>query len=126
MQLSNNRLFSFKGLSYHWAPYWQECSLCSSLTQPDIIIHMESFQTDLNTLFRKAGHSNDSVIEKLIEKFPHTHSQNGGHSHKLTSTYYSQLTKAQIQSLYQLYKLDHDLFGYDPDEYIKYASDYYS
>ena len=47
-------------------------------------IHMESFQTDLNTLFRKAGHSNDSVIEKLIENFPHTHSQNGGHSHKLT------------------------------------------
>ena len=61
------------------------------------------------------------MIKKLNKDLTHFHSQNGGHSHKLTSIYYSQLTKAQIQSLYQLYKLDHDLFGYDPDECTKYA-----
>lgn len=116
-------VLNHKGLSYHWAPYWQECSLCSSLTQPDIIIHMESFSEDLKTLFMKAGHLNESIVDNLVQKFPHTHSQMGGHSHKLTSKYYSQLTKAQIQSLYKFYRLDHELFGYDPEEYLSYALD---
>lgn len=116
-------ILNHKGLSYHWAPYWQECSLCSALTQPDIIIHMESFLEDLKTLFMKAGHLNEPVVDNLVQKFPHTHSQMGGHSHKLTSKYYSQLTKAQIQSLYKFYRLDHELFGYDPEEYLSYALD---
>ena len=93
-------------------------------TQGYEYIHMETFQADLTTLFKKAGHLNQTVINELIQKFPHTHSQMGGHSHKLTSKYYSQLTKAEIQSLYQLYQLDHELFGYEPDEYLSYASDY--
>ena len=32
--------------------------------------------------------------------------------------YYSQLTKAEIRKLYKKYKLDHDLFGFDPDYFI--------
>ena len=84
---------------------------------------MESFLEDLRTLFVKAGHSNESIVNNLVQKFPHTHSQMGGHSHKLTSKYYAQLTKAQIQSLYKFYRLDHELFGYDPEEYLSYALD---
>lgn len=114
-------VLNYQGLSYHWAPFWQECSLCSSFTQPDIVIHMETFEEDLKILLRKAGYEDSAEIERLIEKFPHTHSQSGGHSHKLASKYYSQLTKSQIQSLYEMYKLDHDLFGYDPSQYLSYA-----
>ena len=84
---------------------------------------MESFSEDLKTLFMKAGHLNESIVDNLVQKFPHTHSQMGGHSHKLTSKYYSQLTKAQIQSLYKFYRLDHELFGYNPEEYLSYALD---
>ena len=109
-----------KGLSYHWAPFWQECSICSSLTQPDVIIHMETFQADFKTLFAKAGYS-DEEIEELLEKFPHTHSQSGGHSHDLIQKYFSSLTKSQVNQLYQLYQLDHELFGYHPQVYLDFA-----
>ena len=110
-----------KGLSYHWAPYWKECSLCSSQTKPDIVIHMETFVQDLQILFSKAGYGSQE-ISKLIEKFPHTHSQTGGHSHDLIVKYYSQLTKGQVSDLYEMYKLDHELFGYDPSFYLACAS----
>ena len=109
-----------KGLSYHWAPFWQECSICSSLTQPDVIIHMETFQADFKNLFAKAGYS-DEEVEELLEKFPHTHSQSGGHSHDLIQKYFSSLTKSQVNQLYQLYRLDHELFGYHPQVYLDFA-----
>ena len=109
-----------KGLSYHWAPFWQECSICSNLTQPNVIIHMETFQADFKSLFSKAHYSNQE-IEELLSKFPHTHSQSGGHSHDLIHKYFSSLTKTEVHQLYELYKLDHELFGYDPQVYLDIA-----
>ena len=32
--------------------------------------------------------------------------------------YYSQLTKSEIQALYEKYRADHELFGYTPDYFI--------
>ena len=84
-----------KGLSYHWAPFWQECSICSSLTQPDVIIHMETFQADFKTLFAKAGYS-DKAIEELLKKVPY--SQSGGHSPDIIQKNFSSLTIDQIPS----------------------------
>ena len=114
-------VLNHKGLSYHWAPYWQECSLCSSFTQPNVIIHMETFQQDLTTLLNKAGYQSQ-LVQELVDKFPHTHFQSGGHSHNLAGKYYSQLTQAQVLELYQMYRLDHEMFGYDPGPYLSLAS----
>ena len=33
--------------------------------------------------------------------------------------YYSQITKNEIRKLYEKYRLDHDLFGFTPDYFIK-------
>jgi len=44
-------------LSYHWAPYWKECSLCPQLTRPQMVIHMETLQEDLDLLMNKLGGS---------------------------------------------------------------------
>lgn len=109
-----------KGLSYHWAPFWQECSICSNTTMPDVMIHMETFRKDFKTLFAKAGYS-DPEIEDLLDTFPRTHSQHGGHSHDLIQKYFSSLTKSQVWQLYEMYKLDHELFGYDPTLYLNIA-----
>ena len=32
--------------------------------------------------------------------------------------YYSQLTKSEIQELYEKYRADHELFGYTPDYFL--------
>ena len=61
-----------QGVSYHWAPYWQECPVCSSITRPDYIIHMETLSKDLATVLE------DTQLSQHMDLFPHTHSQTGG------------------------------------------------
>ncbi|XP_040578975.1 uncharacterized protein [Lepeophtheirus salmonis] len=104
-----------KGVSYHWAPIWKECSLCSPLTTPDFVLHLETLSQDLRLLERigKAPRSS------FTTSFPHAHDQNG--SQKLVAKYYSMITKDNVRGLVEKYKLDHELFGYDPEPYIKMA-----
>ena len=66
-------VLTHQGVSYHWAPYWQECPVCSPLTRPDYIIHMETLDQDLATLLE------DTKLSQHLELFPHTHTQEGGH-----------------------------------------------
>lgn len=105
-----------KGLSYHWAPYWKECSqLCSPSTRPDFVIKMESLSEDTKQMLEMLG------LEDKLHLFPRTHTQSGGHSSLLAKKYFSQLSAQQVQNLYDLYKLDHELFGYDIEPYLSYA-----
>ena len=113
-------VLNHQGLKYHWAPFWQECSVCSNLTQPDVILRMESLQEDLKYLLSKAGYR-PSDVSKLVEKFPHTHSQAGGHSQYLSLEFYSTLTREEVKNLIDFYRLDHELFGYDSSPYLNVA-----
>ena len=99
-------VLTHQGVSYHWAPYWQECPVCSSITRPDYIIHMETLSKDLATLLE------DTQLSQHMDLFPHTHSQTGGHSSSLSSGFLSQLSDQQLSQLYDKYRLDHQLFGY--------------
>ena len=113
-------VLNHQGLKYHWQPYWQECSLCSPKTRPHMILRMESLHKDLEQLLIQGGH-HPSQVEKLVQKFPHTHSQNGGHSRHLSLQFYSQLNREQVKNLIDLYRLDLELFGYDATPYISAA-----
>ena len=46
-------------------------------------------------------------------------------SEEVAKKYFSQLTKEQIIRLHEMYKIDHDMFGYDPQIYIDMASSWY-
>ena len=99
-------VLTHQGVSYHWAPYWQECPVCSSLTRPDYIIHMETLDRDLAILLEETN------LSQHMDLFPHTHSQTGGHSSSLTNTFLSKLSDQELSELYKKYSLDHQLFGY--------------
>ena len=45
----------------------------------------------------------------------------GGGSKDLVRKYFSQLTKQQVLRLYEMYKIDHEMFNYDPQIYIDMA-----
>ena len=113
-------ILNHQGLKYHWAPFWQECSVCSNFTQPNVILRMETLQDDLKYLLSKAGYQ-PMDVSKLVEKFPHTHSQEGGHSQYLSLEFYSTLTREEVKNLVDFYRLDHELFGYDSSPYLNAA-----
>ena len=117
-----------RGLSYHWAPYWSECNLCNPEAAPHTVLHMETFVEDLRLFLKRSGlaeavsnRDHDGALDDLVAKFPHTHSQAGGHSQTLATKYFSTLKRSQVNALYEMYKLDHELFGYKPDFYLSLA-----
>ena len=99
-----------QGVSYHWAPFWQECPVCHNLSRPHTVLHMETLQTDLAGLLDKVG------LGQHANLFPHTHTQPGGGSAQHRDGLVKQLQPGQLQQLAQLYSLDYRLTGYSLPE----------
>jgi len=48
----------------------------------------------------------------------------GGSTKELARKYFSEMDIDTVKRLYQLYKVDFEMFGYTPDEYFKIARKY--
>uniref|UniRef100_A0A1B6L286 Carbohydrate sulfotransferase n=1 Tax=Graphocephala atropunctata TaxID=36148 RepID=A0A1B6L286_9HEMI len=107
-------------LSYsddHWIPVYLFCTPC--LLRYDIIAKVETLQRDQVYTLRAAN------IDQLIRpRWQHRTVPAGTTTSDLARRYFSQLTTADVQKLYQKYQLDFELFGYKIDDYLKYTSDF--
>ena len=45
----------------------------------------------------------------------------GGSTRDLAKKYFSELDKTMVRKLYEFYKVDFEMFDYNPDEYFKVA-----
>lgn len=99
-----------------WVPFWVTCSPCINDFQ--VILKLETMKEDEQFL---AYIANLKEIQNVHEW------QNKSHNRETSSAvvpeYFTTLTKTQVQRLYNCYKLDFQLFGYDIKDYIKYAKD---
>ena len=93
---------------------------------PHFIIHLDTLKQDLALLINHI--QGDTTSINLVEAFPHTHSanpemQNQKEAEKTQKfkEYFSTLTRSDIESLYDKYKLDHVLFGYTLDTFLQYV-----
>ncbi|KDR09457.1 Carbohydrate sulfotransferase 11 [Zootermopsis nevadensis] len=94
----------------HWAPITHFCTPCQ--VDFDIIMKFETLQEDQNYLIHQAG------LQDIIRpewKNP----AKGCTTTELVTSYYSQLTRAQILQLYHIYRYDFELFGYTLDGYLQ-------
>ena len=123
-------VLNHRGLSYHWAPYWSECELCSEITSPHFIIHLETFKQDLKLLIKHIQGDVDlseSEITSIVNKFPHTHKSAAEGSDVVDykpehlRKYLSTLTRQDIHELYEKYRLDFILFDYKIDHFLQYV-----
>ena len=100
----------------HWEPYWRACSVCTHLFRPTFILKLETLEEDLASYVVELGMTQAHLdIPRLTEN------KNGRTEEAQVALYYSQLTKEEVWGLYEVYKMDHDLFGYSPDKYVEYA-----
>ncbi len=97
--------FKGQGINNHWKPQYFYCDFCH--INYDYIGKVETFNDDLKFVMDKTG------IFKGIEI-----QSNGLNTSKNASNvdYFSQLDKERRNILRDLYKVDFDLFGYDPYE----------
>ena len=126
---NDNYVLNHRGLSYHWAPYWKECDSCSELTKPHFIVHLETLSDDLKALVSHIqGDLQTNETSSIVDQFPHTHSSDSyptadrfKKEEDKRRKYFSTLTKSDIEELYNKYELDHLLFGYSLNDFMKYV-----
>uniref|UniRef100_A0A182K9U1 Carbohydrate sulfotransferase n=1 Tax=Anopheles christyi TaxID=43041 RepID=A0A182K9U1_9DIPT len=98
----------------HWRPINDLCTPC--LARYDSIIKMETFARDVEHLANRTNlhgkikpvqmnHSRRDSVDTLIEK------------------YFSQLTKQQFDDLYDIYRIDFELFQYSSDKYSQFVKE---
>ena len=101
----------------HWRPYVTDCGYCS--TNYTVIAKVDTFAADLEKISSLAGvrlkkdvHSNQNFA--LSGKVAGRHQT----SAELAHTYFTGLPRMYREQLYEAYKIDFDMFGYDPDIYL--------
>lgn len=97
----------------HWIPVHLLCLPCN--VKYDFIAKTE-------TLSRDSARVLDMINIAGQLGLPEEHKTPKIQSANLTRKYFSQLTKEQVRRLYEIYRLDFKLFGYDSAIYSDYAT----
>jgi len=124
-QLSLDQLHSEKVRRFetvllsHWAPYWFLLSPCRKDIFPDYIFKVETLKSDFDILHKQLEFPERFHLGKIA---PHgLHKPDFTNTSDLARKHYAELTKTQVRELYEMYKIDHEMFGYSPHKYIQYA-----
>ena len=99
-------------INLHWRPYASACSYCH--IHFDVIGQMETFSEDARYIIQKSNLGKKISIDD-IDVVKHSTKQN---TTTMTKTYFSRLTKNQIQDLYQMYRMDFEMFDFDIKSYL--------
>lgn len=95
------------GLNNHFKPMLQHCQYC--FAKLDFIGKLETLEEDSKYLFHKIG-VNASVLKTMNKS-------KAGSSSKRINDIFGQITKKELDLLYEYYKVDFDAFGYSVQEY---------
>ena len=88
-------------------PYWKTCQICQPPLRPNLVIKAEHLKQDLD--FAAGSLGVDPVADGTLS----------GHELEPAEDLFSTLTVDQVSKLYELFRLDHELFGFDPAPYFK-------
>jgi len=91
----------------HWIPYWLHCHVCEM--EYDIIGKMETIQDDMDFIAKESGLAAANI------SLPWANKKSSDNSVSLD--YFRNLTLAQLNGLYAIYKPDFEMFGYKADSY---------
>ena len=100
-------------INQHWRPYLSKCSYCD--VNYDVIGRLESWNDDLDYIILKRGLENVLPLQKAKNSHYHPTKQN---TSKMTKEYFSMLSKKQKEDLYHMFRIDFELFNYDPEIYL--------
>ena len=117
-QASRNLTNWFNGpcedkINQHWRPYLSKCSYCD--VNYDVIGRMETWNDDLGYIILKRGLENVLPLQKAENSHYNPTKQN---TSKMTKEYFSMLSKKQKEDLYHMFRIDFELFNYDPEIYL--------
>jgi len=94
----------------HWRPYWLHCHLCEM--EFDVIGKMETWNQDVQFITDVTGLSMTNVTLEW------TNRRSNKSSSTLAQDYFRKLDKQTTIKLYNIYKIDFEMFGYSLHPYL--------
>ena len=104
------RVMSNCQLNVHWMPYVPQCGLCDH--NYTAVGRLETMQEDLHFIGEMAGFKLNTIS---------ANPSSGGSTSKLARKYFGQLKRKEVKQLYELYRMDFQMFGYSPWIYFNTA-----
>jgi len=101
------------GLDKHWKPFVSRCAYCT--THYTVIAKAETFKEDLRYISHLA---NVTFVEEVQKNH-----QGGMNTAQLTKKYFSQFDRSLVEELYKQYRIDFEMFGYSPQQYLDLAKE---
>lgn len=101
--LSTNLLGS--GFSSHWVPYWRACTPCHF--KYSVIAKLETGEDDLEYIWKRTGLDAETPIPWENK------SKSSKKSKGELADYYSSVPRSLLVRVYERYRLDYEMFGYD-------------
>lgn len=101
-------------INEHWQPFASRCSFCD--IDYDLIGQMETWSEDFNYIVRKNKLENILKLENDTSKKYHP---TKGDTQQMTKKYFSKISKKQGEDLYKMYRMDFQMFQYDPNPYLQ-------
>ena len=95
----------------HVMPFWKRCDMCN--LNYDLIGKMETFTQDSNYIMEKIGMKSPKIV--VAEK---EHVSSGNSSEEMAKNLFARLPNDLIEKLYDLYKLDFEMFDYEYKQYL--------
>ena len=98
-------------------PFGLKCSYCD--INYDFIGRLKTWNDDVSYIIRKRGLEKVLPLQKACNFKHHSAKKERDQSTKqMTKEYFSKLNKKQKEALYHMYRMDFELFNYDPNIYI--------
>ena len=110
----------FHHIRHHWAPYWLTCNVCDHKHLPDYVLKIETLEEDIESIFENefGFHGDDYLFPKVKTLGIESSSAGKVNSSMFLFKYFSQLSKVEIMKLYEMYKMDFQLFNYSPEKFL--------
>ena len=108
---------------HHWAPFWLTCGVCQTGRSPDYVLKIETLESEIVALFEEefAFHGDQFLFPKVKTLGAKSSAVGKKNSHNFLAEYYGQLTKSEVIQLYEMYRLDFQMFQYSPELYLGWA-----
>ena len=118
-----NMLINPYTFRHHWAPFWLTCGMCQTERSPDYVMKIETLESDIESIFEGefGFHGDEFLFPKVKTLGTETSLSGTKHSHLFLEEYFGQLTKIDVLKLYEMYRLDFQMFDYSPELYLGWA-----
>ena len=112
---------------FHWRPFISQCAYCHS--PYTVIGRLETADEDQKYISHMANVTIPKIgnMARKFKVWPMTwfyleyNKSSGGSTAQLSRKYFSEIDISTAKKLYELYKVDFEMFSYNPEEYYKYT-----